>query len=424
MPTDVGPPVPGAAPILASIGALVVAAEFFVAFQVGALPWNGQRELLGPTTMALALIAFCGVARPWVGSKRHDAFALLVSVAMGTLVVRMLVLVAIGFAWLCSRVSRLGWPTWQKLTFLLAAWLFVTVERGLAPSGPVFAYGPFFLYWACLPTAVICLVVERSRGRLEGATLLQDATYLLALPRFFLPFLQPIGVRKFLDSRRPPSGRLALRAAGLGALAVACMFAMSRLHYQVRAAGVVHVPHVALHVLNNGLLVYVVNASMIFGAVALFRTLGYDLGSGFRFPLLATSFGDLYRRWNYYFFEFVSENLFLPLISAWRRRLPLGLAYLAAGYVSIALGVWAVDNFVFQIGVFGLGPQVAHEVTDVTDLAVHGLIWSLIIIPPLVLSRARHLKARRWWRSLSHAATLLVGGAVLLLLYWFGIALY
>jgi hypothetical protein len=228
-----------------------------------------------------------------------------------------------------------------------------------------------------------------------------------------------------LQSRQPYSSRLALRALGLAAYGVACLIAVQHTHYALRGSGeAFDALRTAKRVLQNGVLIYGVNASGIFCTVALFRLAGYDLGSGFRFPLLATSFSDLYRRWNYYFYEFVSTIFYLPLATALRRRVPLWLAYTLAGYVSVLLGVWAVDNLTFQLGVGGFGPSLWRELSDWQDLLVHGAIWSLILLPQVALARFRKLRQRTFWRVAAHILTLAAGAGVLLVLSWYGVTLY
>lgn len=417
-------PTPTSTRLLASVAAVLVAGELLLASRWGALLWNGRNDRTGDTLIALSLVVVCGVASPWLAPRRRTPFALLGSLLMGALTTRALILVAVGFAWLCSRVSRTVWPIGAKLALLLGCWAAVTIARGWAPSGSAFGYGSFFLYWACLPPAVICLVVERSRGHLEGVTAFEDASYLLALPRFFLPFLQPIGAKRFFDSRSVASNRLSWQAVGLAAWAVLCMLGVAGLHYQIRGAGNTSLATLAAHVTSNAALIYCVNAATIFGAIAMFRTLGYDLGSGFRFPLLASSFADLYRRWNYYFFEFVSGIFYLPLISALRRRLPMALSHVLAGFMSVWLGVWMMDNFFFQLGIAGWGPEVRREMSDVADLIAHVGIWSLIVVPPVLFAGLRPLRKKRWWRATSHGATLVCCVAVTCALYWWGLTLY
>jgi hypothetical protein len=411
--------------VLTSVCAIGVCAAFFAAQQLGALTWNGQFTATGPTLVVLGGIAIVTAVAPWLTMERRTGWVLYGSLAVGAIVTRALIVVPLGFAWLTSRVSRTSWSIWRKLAVLLGTWTLVIAGRRLAPHGMLFPYGSLFLYWACLPAAVICLVVERARGQLDKLELKDDLTYLLALPRFFLPFLQPIGAARLINSRTAYSPRVTLRALGLGLYAVACLFALKHTHYGLRGSGeVFHALRFGWRLINNAVLIYGVNASGIFCAVALFRLLGHDLGSGFRFPLLASSFSDLYRRWNYYFYEFVSTVFHLPLFTSLRRRLPFWVAYVVASYLSVLLGVWMADNLTFQLAVGGFGHVVWRQLTDGQDLLAHLAIWSLIILPQVALSRFRRMRNKVWWRVCAHVLTLTACAAVLAVLSWYGVSVY
>jgi hypothetical protein len=414
-----------AARLLSSACAIGACGALFAAQQLNALPWNGQFTATMPTLIVLGGIAVVTAVAPWLAVERRSTWVLWGSLAVGAIVTRALIVVPLGFAWLTSRVSRTSWPVWQKLAVLLGTWTLVIAARGVAPHCILFPYRMLFLYWACLPAAVICLVVERARGQLDQLQQKDDLSYLLALPRFFLPFLQPIGAGRLINSRSAYSPQLALRALGLGLWGVACLLALKYTHYSLRGGGEsFDFLRMVQRVVNNGVLIYGVNASGIFCGVALFRLLGYDLGSGFRFPLLASSFSDLYRRWNYYFYEFVSSIFYLPLVTWLRRRLPLPLAYMMAGYPSVLLGVWALDNFTFQLAVDGFGLVVLRQLTDWQDLVAHAGVWSLIILPQVALSRFRQLRRHRWWRVGAHTLTLATCFVLLAALSWLDISLY
>ena len=114
----------------------------------------------------------------------------------------------------------------------------------------------------------------------------------------------------------------------------------------------------------------------------------------------------------------------MPLASWLRRHVPLGLAYILAGYPSILLGVWAVDNVTFQLAV-SRGPElVIAQITDGRELAGYAAIWTLIIIPHLLAGRFRSLRQRRWWRVSARLLSWLAGAAIMIATFWVGIAIY
>jgi len=364
---------------------------------------------------------------PWLEPKLRPRAALAGSILVGALITGWLILVPLLFAWLTVSVSRRTWPTWHKLVLLLGTWTAAVLLKWLVRNGYGLPWGGLSMYWSCLPAAVICLVVERARGQLDGVTRSDEWTYLLAIPRFFLPFLQPIGARAFVQSRqRRQTPRLALDALGLGLYGVACLLVIMHTHYAIKP------PHEALsfahhapRVLRNAVRIYAINAAPIFCAVALLRLLGHHLGSGFRFPLLATSFSDLYRRWNYYFYEFVSSIFYLPLVSRLRRWLPLRVAYILAGYPSILLGVWALDNVTFQLAISGRNAEtLVRQVTDWRDLLAHAGIWSLIILPPVAFAAFRRFRKQLWWRVGSVTLTLAAAMGMVTALFYLGVTMY
>jgi hypothetical protein len=281
------------------------------------------------------------------------------------------------------------------------------------------------MYWTCLPAAVIWVVVERARGRHEDATARDELAYLIALPRFFFPVLQPFGIRAFVEARQRQSLRLALSALGLVLYGLLLIYLGSLLHPRIRSR------HEELlyafqvrRVLENWGLIYCTNAAALFCAVSLFRLLGYDLGSGFRFPALATSLTDLFRRWNYYYYEYVVSVFYGPLVGYLRRRMPLALAYVLAGYPAILLGVW-VPSYVlsYLVGASSFDP-VLRSLGSWERLLGYAAFWSLMILPQVVVPRFGRLRKYRWWAVVTNALTLATVFFTLLALYYFRVNVY
>jgi hypothetical protein len=413
--------------LLSSVCALGVCGVFFAVQQLRALPWNGLFDRTGPTLVALGAIALITVPMPWLGSARRHQLALAGSILFGAMTVGWLLVVALAFACLTVRISRSNWKTWQKLTLLLGVWVAVAIGKwGAAATQVNLPFLAWSLYWAFLPAAIACLVVERARGQLDGVARSEEWLYLLALPRFFLPFIQPIGAGSFVRSRgQTHTAQMALSALGLAVWGGACLLAIKHTHYSVKSPSetlqlMAHGPRI----LRNAVRIYAINAAQIFCAVSLFRLLGHDLGSGFRYPLLATSFNDLYRRWNYYYFEFVTSIFYLPLVGWLRRRVPLSVAYVLAGYPSMLFGVWALDNVGMQLALGWNASSFLREASDLQELGTYLGVWSFILIPALVLSRARKLRRYWWWQAGAHLLTLGVCAGLLAFFFSYGLTIY
>jgi hypothetical protein len=410
--------------VLASLCALGVCGALLWVARQDALRFSGAHAQ--NMALTLALIAAITAPLPWLGHERRSTLVLSGSILIGAVLMRWLIVVPLLFACFTLWVSRTSWPTWQKLTLLLGIWTAAAVGKWMIPRGHFgLILGVLSMYWSCLPAAIICLVVERGRGQLESATPVQEGTYLLALPRFFLPFLQPIGARRFIESRRQFfTWQLALSALGLCLYSGLLRLAIKDRRYlfppsQADFWQFDHVPRL----LNDALYIYGVNAAQLFAAVALLRLLGYGLGSGFRYPLLSSSFADVFRRWNYYYFEFVTGIFLIPLVSRLQRRMPLWLAYVLAGYPSILLGVWALDNIAFQIAIGRNATPLLNELREWNQLAGYIALWSLIIFPQLVLARLRRFRKHLWWRIGAHALTLAVGFGALIAAYYLRVVL-
>jgi hypothetical protein len=415
-----------AARVLISACALAVCGAFYWASTQGAFRFTGAYGRTWLAGAVLALIALMGGALPWLHPKQGPKLILAGSLLVGALCLRWLLAIPLLFAWLTVWVSRRPWRTWQKLVLLLGTWTALAVLKWTLPTLSNWRFSALSMYWACLPPAIICLVVERGRGWLEGGQAWEEWAYLLSPPRFFLPFLQPIGARRFIQSRQATlTPRLALSALGLALYGVLVKLVGNHLDYTVRSPSqdLLRLDHVP-RLVENGLLIYAVNAGQIFCAVALFRLLGYGLGSGFRYPLLSSSFSDLFRRWNYYFYEYVSSIFYLPLVSRFQRWMPLWLAYILAGYPSILLGVWVLDNVTFQLAIGKNATPVANELMAWPQLAAYAGIWSLIIFPQVIFARARRFRKRWWYRAGAHALTLAAGVAILIAVYSLGVAIY
>ena len=411
--------------LLASACALALIAAYYAAERQELFLWTGRFVSDSPL-VTFGLIALVMAAVPWVPLRWRSCALLAGSLLVGGRLLHSLIVVPMLLAWLATRVTRTAWQNWVKLVVLLGAWLAVPVLMWAAPPVHGLRYSGLMLCWTCLPAPLICLVVERGRGHLDSATRLDEWLYLLVLPRFFTPFLQPIGAARFIGSLRTQrTQRLSMSGLLLGLYCLLWLYAIQATHYAIKnPSDAFPLPQDLWLITQNGLRIYAFNAAIIFCAIAQLRLLGFDLGSGFRFPLLASSFSDLYRRWNYYFFEYSTSIFYLPISSKLRRWLPTRLAYALAGYPSVLLGVWALDKFFYQIPLGRWGEAAFVQLRDWHSLGGYAFVWSFIIVPQVVLAPLRRLRRFWWWRASGHVATLALAVGILVVFFYFGITVY
>ncbi len=411
--------------LFASLCALIVCAVFWWSSEGRHLRWNGYETR--NAVLVFALLAAVTVVTPWLDKNLRAKVLLVGSILMGAVLARWLVLVALAFAWLTLRVVRSTWRPSLKLLLLLGTWTALALGKWWIHAWfPGLELARLTFYWALLPAALIYLVVEHARGRLQHAKPIDEWLYLLALPRFLLPFAQPISPRNFIDSGRAPLTKaLSLRALGLGLYGAACQFGADHFRYTIwpKDPRVTLSEHV-INVLETGGFIYCFNSARIFCAIAVLRLLGFDLGSGFRWPLFSRSFADIYRRWNYYLFEFASSIVYWPLVSRLRRFMPVRLAYVLAGYPAIFFGVWAISNVVFPLGV-GLTPKpLIRHLADGQLLLAYAAVWSLILLPHAAAGSLRRFRRNRWWKWGSYATAGALAASVATLAYAYRVYLY
>jgi hypothetical protein len=411
--------------VISSGSALILFGAFYEVSRRGLLIWGGQFETDWQLVNFGLAAALC-VGLPWVPPQYKRRVLLGASLLVGLSILRWLVVLPVLMAWLASRVSRAAWSNFSKLALLLGIWVLVPVLTWFGPLNIRYRYDELAMYWSTIFAPLICLVVERGRGQLDDLQPLDDWLYLLVFPRFFLPFIQPIGVRRLLDSWRDrPDARVAARGLALGLYGMLGYWVIHNTFYALKSppapfSVVNHGPQI----LTNALRVYAFNATNIFCAVALLRLVGFDVGSGFRYPLLSSSIADGFRRWNYYFFEFATSILYLPLVAWLRRAMPLRLAYVLAGYPSVLIGVWAIYN-IFGTWPFGrYGVQMGYAIKDWHALLGYIGVWSLIMLPQALFAPFRRLRGARWWRVVSHVLTFATGAFLATYCFVSGITLY
>jgi hypothetical protein len=411
---------------VASTCALAVGGAYFTAHQLGIMAWNGADRSTPAMAFLVCLLAGSAAVLPWLPESRRNVARALASLLVGVFVFRFLLIVPLVLGVAVLRISRTSWPTWRKVALVLGIWLTVVLLCWVTPRGFGMPYRALGAYLACLPAPLICLVVERARGMLDDVDPLQEWLYLLGAPRVVVPFLQPVGAARLIRSRREEASyRLPLTALGLALLGIAGCAALRYTGYHVKGGFAdlslrAHGPTIAENVVH----LYAVNATAIFVVVPMYRLLGYDLGSGFRFPFLATSFAEFYRRWNYYYFEYVSTIFYQPLVSWLRRRLPLKAAYVLAGYPSFLLGAWALDKIFLQLPASRSLAEVFSVARNWQELGLYFAVWTLVIGSQLLLGPIRSLRRFWWWRLLGWLVTVGTVLTAVTLLYVYQLTIY
>ncbi len=347
--------------------------------------WHSQ-QLLGLCLLAIA-------SRPFLGKAEFRILLLALSLIGCGVVAGFDALAIFAFAGLTSAVSRTKIPLGLRVLLVSLLWLAPIVPKLWLGRPDLAPHGALFSYWAGIPFSALYLLVERQRGLLDEASWLDDAVYMLALPRFVSPFIQAIPASSFLESQKdpPPDVRLALRGAGLVIYGALLFVLMAKLPYiWPKRAGFhpdprwVHTPRF----LHNVVYVYAANAQAIFCAVGLFRLLGFDLSSGFRWPLLATSFAEFYRRWNHYVYDTVRSLFLFPLIARLRTVLPWQVAVLLSGYLAIFLGAFVQSRVLVPLAL-NVDPMLVFKFAfEPSQLAMQGVFWSLILVPQVLPRRA------------------------------------
>lgn len=248
------------------------------------------------------------------------------------------------------------------------------------PGGPTFVLAAL---WAGVIYSALFAIIERGRHPGE-ASLLDELCYFFALPRLAEPFFQPIGGRylRQRDTQRP-SWRLIARGLALGAYGVGLALvshALAKRHPGTSAPE---------QLARDFLRFYAIVTNQIFIAVALFRLLGFDLASGYRAPFLSRSFAEFFRRYNHYVRDAVMSLFYYPFLGSLRRQLPRRAATIAASLGAIFVGSYLLNDFLVPVVTAVNLRAGLRNATNPAHLAVLGLYWCLIVIPPVLTLPAR-----------------------------------
>lgn len=234
------------------------------------------------------------------------------------------------------------------------------------------------IIWTAQLYSALYLIVERAREAVEDrSTVIDDAFYLLAPPRFLVPFFQPISPRLLASSIRPGMPwPLFKRGAALAAYGAAVSVAAWRLGALAREQA-----YPALGLAITFLHVYARITYTIFLAVALFRLLGFNLRSGFEYPFLSRSFAEFFRRFNYYVRDAVLSLFYFPLLGHLRTRLSPRIASIVSAYIAILVGSFLLHDVLVPLSITIAPEDSLHHYLDPVRVAGFVLLWTLIIVP-------------------------------------------
>jgi hypothetical protein len=350
----------------------------------------------GPGSLTAYACLTATVVVVWLVPARWRRPALTVaSLLAGALLLRTGMVAVLAYALALCVVARRPWSLRAQLLVSLILWAAGPIARWylLPPAWHFFSYA-LGMVWAGLLFSTLFLLIERRRQSSGDSSLVDDLFYLLALPRLVEPFAQPISRRYLLSTARANfDWHLLRRGLGLGLLAAL----LSLVGIGLRKLGPGSTP--AAGAVPAYTVYYCNMARTIFGSMALFRLLGYDMASGFRYHLLSTSFSDFFRRWNHYVRDAVLSLFLFPLIGWLRPRLGKTAATVIACYTAIIVGAFAMHDLLVP---FIMADSPRHGVAAIfepTRFVLLFVLWTGIVVP-VVLGRkgqAAPSGTRRIW---------------------------
>jgi len=292
-----------------------------------------------------------------------------------------------------AALARLRTQLVLRCLFVVVLWLLLPMARWwwISPEAQA-ASLPLALLWGGLGFSAVMLLVERQRA-LQPANIWDDCFYLLAPPRLVAPFFQPISPTLFAGPPTPLDWRAAGRAVALAGYALM----LSAFVYAAQS----WLPTAPLWVAGpvQFLVYYAAAAFPIFLAVAWFRALGYPLPSGYRQPFLSQSFGDFFRRWNYFVRDAVLSVFYYPLLGLLRHRFKRRTTEVVAAYLAIALGAYVGVEWAVALSATTNPWQALTTLVRPSHVVMLLIYWSAIILPR-GLGLRPHPQLGRPWRTL------------------------
>lgn len=251
--------------------------------------------------------------------------------------------------------------------------------------------------WAGVIYSALFVIVERGRHPGE-ASVLDELFYLFAMPRLAEPFFQPIGGR-YLRQRDTARPSWPLIASGLALGAYGVLLALL-IHALARRMPGLSAP---TRLARDFLVFYAKVTNQLFIAIALFRLLGFDLASGYRAPFLSRSFSEFFRRYNHYVRDAVMSLFYYPFLGSLRRRLPRRAAIIVSSLGAIFVGSYLLNDFLVPVVTAADMRAGVRNATTPAHMAVLGLYWCLIVIPPL-LRLPRRADGKPWLPRIAQIA--------------------
>jgi hypothetical protein len=285
-------------------------------------------------------------------------------------------------------IARASLLVASKLALAVAAWLTVPVLRMCALDADAQADTIVLaMVWAGQLYSAFYVIVEREREAPERRpSVVFDVFYLAALPRIAVPYFQPISPSLIAARERPRMPwRVVARGAGLGAWGAVSAVAAWQLVQTVRT-----VDHPTVHAIVHQRLVfellrfiagYAHLTYTIFLAVAVYRLLGFELPSGFRWPFLSRSFGEFFRSFNHYVRDAVLSLFYFPMLGHLRHHARPRIASIGAAYTSIVIGSFLLHDVLVPLAISVEPAATTAFYLDPVRVASLLALWTLIIVP-------------------------------------------
>jgi hypothetical protein len=332
-----------------------------------------------PALLIYGLVAAAAFACALAPAARRRVILLGAALIVAPLALGAWAIALFAYAAAVIAIARAPIPVVARVAVSAVLWAALPVARCLWLDGQAQADTiALAIVWAGQLYSAFYLVIEREREE-PGlrSTVVADAFYLLALPRLVAPFFQPISPRQLARRERPRfPARMIRRGAGLAAYSAVTAVLAWTLGDVARE---IEPWPVALAVRFCGL--YARATYTIFAAVAMFRLLGFDMPSGFRYPFLSRSFAEFFRRYNYYVRGAVLSLFYFPLLGRLRRgRTPRGATILSA-YVAILAGSFLLHDLLIPMSLAIEPSSVAGHYLDPVRVAGLLALWTLIIVP-------------------------------------------
>ncbi len=343
----------------------------------------GSAQVTVYATVVAAALAAAFAPAPW----RKPIFVAAAAVAAQAELGWWLIALA-GYITLVIVVARMQVRVLVRCGVVLVVWLALPIARFTwMDADQQLDTLLLAILWAGELYSAFYLIVEREREAPEQRpTILSDVFYLAALPRFVVPFFQPISPNLIATRERDnPRPRRLLAAAGLAAWGtLSAIVAWRLLHYvhHTRVHWIRELPH---HWITREVLIFLEAYARltytIFLAVAVFRLIGFDLPSGYRRPFLSRSYGEFFRRFNHYVRDAVLSLFYYPVLGHLRLRMRPRLATIASAYVAILFGSLMLHDLLVPFATTIDPASTGAYYLDPVRIGSMLALWTLIVVP-------------------------------------------